>query len=285
MTWRGIGASRSPRRLPPGRHPPQGRSGFGASSGHRGEFDIAAGARLQPAFLLAAAYACPSSASATVAQAALGAVLQADVAAVTAHDAARDGEPEPAAAGVAATRRFQPHKGLEHPLQVFLRDPRTFVLDDNAEFVSVPLDPRRYLPAVGGRVLQQVAQRPAQRRGPAGDQDPPGVRDRDVVAELREIGSDAVDQGMQVDGAGFFPLHVLADKVLANARRVDGNPYIIVGTGEGMHLTDLQKPWRRVRKAAGLDDVRIHDLRHTSASEAVMGGESLPMVGKILGHT
>lgn len=52
-----------------------------------------------------------------------------------------------------------------------------------------------------------------------------------------------------------------------------------------MHLTDLQKPWRRVRKAAGIDDVRIHDLRHTFASEAVMGGESLPMVGKILGHT
>ena len=57
------------------------------------------------------------------------------------------------------------------------------------------------------------------------------------------------------------------------------------GTAEGAHLTDLQKPWRRVRKAAGLDDVRIHDLRHTFASEAVMGGESLPMVGRILGHT
>ena len=86
-------------------------------------------------------------------------------------------------------------------------------------------------------------------------------------------------------GAKTIPLNGPALEVLANARRVDGNPYVIVGTGEGMHLTDLQKPWRRVRKAAGLDDVRIHDLRHTFASEAVMGGESLPMVGKILGHT
>ena len=51
------------------------------------------------------------------------------------------------------------------------------------------------------------------------------------------------------------------------------------------YLKDLQKPWRRVRKAAGLEDVRIHDLRHTFASEAVMAGESLPTVGKILGHT
>ena len=51
------------------------------------------------------------------------------------------------------------------------------------------------------------------------------------------------------------------------------------------YLKDLQKPWRRVRKAAGFDDVRIHDLRHASASEAVEAGETLPTVGKILGHT
>ena len=57
-----------------------------------------------------------------------------------------------------------------------------------------------------------------------------------------------------------------------------------MGAREGEHLKDLRKPWRRVRKAAGLEDVRIHDLRYTFASEAVMGGESLPMVGRILGH-
>ena len=86
-------------------------------------------------------------------------------------------------------------------------------------------------------------------------------------------------------GAKTIPLNGPALEVLAGAKRTDGNPWVIVGTAEGSHLTDLQKPWRRVRKAAGLDDVRIHDLRHTFASEAVMAGESLPMVGKILGHT
>ena len=86
-------------------------------------------------------------------------------------------------------------------------------------------------------------------------------------------------------GAKTIPLNGPALEVLADAKRAEGNPYVIVGTGKGMHLTDLQKPWRRIRKAAGLDDVRIHDLRHTFASEAVMSGESLPMVGKILGHT
>ena len=86
-------------------------------------------------------------------------------------------------------------------------------------------------------------------------------------------------------GAKTIPLNGPALEVLAGARREGGNPWVIAGTAEGSHLTDLQKPWRRVRKAAGLDDVRIHDLRHTFASEAVMAGESLPMVGKILGHT
>ena len=86
-------------------------------------------------------------------------------------------------------------------------------------------------------------------------------------------------------GAKTIPLNGPALEVLAGTERIQGNPYVIAGTGEGAHLTDLQKPWRRVRKVAGLEDVRIHDLRHTFASEAVMGGESLPMVGRILGHT
>ena len=76
-------------------------------------------------------------------------------------------------------------------------------------------------------------------------------------------------------GAKTIPLNGPALEVLAGTKRVEGNPYVITGTAESAHLTDLQKPWRRVRKAAGLEDVRIHDLRHTFASEAVMGGESL----------
>ncbi|MDO5622912.1 MAG: tyrosine-type recombinase/integrase [Paracoccus sp. (in: a-proteobacteria)] len=72
---------------------------------------------------------------------------------------------------------------------------------------------------------------------------------------------------------------------LANLRPVAGNPYVIVGKVKGRHLTDLQRPWRRIRKAAGLDDVRIHDLRHTFASGGLLVGESLPVIGKLLGHT
>jgi integrase len=75
-----------------------------------------------------------------------------------------------------------------------------------------------------------------------------------------------------------------AIKVLKQIPVVDGNPYVIVGRVPGHHLTDLEKPWRRIRKRAGLDDVRIHDLRHTFASLAVGQGMSLPMIGKLLGH-
>lgn len=74
-------------------------------------------------------------------------------------------------------------------------------------------------------------------------------------------------------------------EVLAGIEQIDGNPYVITGIKPGSHLTDMQKPWRRIRKEAGLEDVRIHDLRHTFASSAVGLGESLPMIGKLLGHT
>jgi integrase len=57
------------------------------------------------------------------------------------------------------------------------------------------------------------------------------------------------------------------------------------GRNAGEHLVNLQKPWRRIRKAAGLDDVRLHDLRHSFASVAVAGGMSLPLIGSLLGHS
>lgn len=61
--------------------------------------------------------------------------------------------------------------------------------------------------------------------------------------------------------------------------------YIIPGHVRGQPLVNLQKPWRRIRALAGLEDVRLHDLRHTYASVAAAAGLSLPMIGKLLGHT
>jgi integrase len=77
----------------------------------------------------------------------------------------------------------------------------------------------------------------------------------------------------------------VAVKLLKSIPRKVGNPYVITGDIEGQHLTDMQKPWRRIRKLAELPDVRIHDLRHTFASSGVALGQGLPIIGKLLGHS
>jgi integrase len=77
----------------------------------------------------------------------------------------------------------------------------------------------------------------------------------------------------------------VAVKLLKSIPRRKNNPYVITGDIEGQHLTDMQKPWRRIRRLADLPDVRIHDLRHTFASSGVALGQGLPIIGRLLGHT
>lgn len=64
-------------------------------------------------------------------------------------------------------------------------------------------------------------------------------------------------------------------------------PWLFPGDAEGKDqpVQDLRRFWRSIQAAAGLPDVRIHDLRHTFASLLVSGGASLEMIGKLLGHT
>ena len=86
-------------------------------------------------------------------------------------------------------------------------------------------------------------------------------------------------------GARAVPLAPSAVRLLESLPRDEDNPWVIAGRKPGSHLTDLQHPWRRIRARAELDDVRIHDLRHSFASRALALGEGLPMIGKLLGHT
>jgi integrase len=73
--------------------------------------------------------------------------------------------------------------------------------------------------------------------------------------------------------------------ILKGLKRQPNNPYVVAGELEGKHLNNLQKPWQRIRKDCGLEDVRIHDLRHSFASMAAASGMSLPLIGAMLGHT
>ena len=86
-------------------------------------------------------------------------------------------------------------------------------------------------------------------------------------------------------GARTVYLSAPALAVLAAVPRVANNPHVIVGEREGKHLVNLRKSWLRVCKVARLKGVRIHDLRHSFASVGVGGGASLPIIGKLLGHT
>lgn len=86
-------------------------------------------------------------------------------------------------------------------------------------------------------------------------------------------------------GKKSIRLNPQALEILRELPRVPGNPHVIVGHRTGTCLVNLQKPWRRIRATAGLEDVRIHDLRHSFASIAINSGASLAMVGKLLGHS
>ena len=86
-------------------------------------------------------------------------------------------------------------------------------------------------------------------------------------------------------GAKTLHLPPPALAVLAELPRLEGNPHVIAGGKAGAALVNLEKPWRAIRKAAGLDDVRLHDLRHAFASVAASSGMGLPIIGKMLGHT
>lgn len=85
-------------------------------------------------------------------------------------------------------------------------------------------------------------------------------------------------------GAKDIVLNSQAVALLGRLERLGDNPWVLPGHVKGQHLVNLQKPWREIRRRAGIPDVRIHDLRHSFASIAVDAGGSLPMIGKLLGH-
>jgi len=64
-----------------------------------------------------------------------------------------------------------------------------------------------------------------------------------------------------------------------------GSQYLFPSPKVGLPLLNVSKAWQKIRVHANIEDVRIHDLRHTCASLAVRSGMSLPVVGRLLGHT
>jgi integrase len=83
-------------------------------------------------------------------------------------------------------------------------------------------------------------------------------------------------------GAKMVPLAASAMELLSELPR--NAAYVFPAAKGAGHYTGLQKDWERVRLLAGLPGLRLHDLRHSFASFAVADGNTLFMVGKVLGH-
>ena len=86
-------------------------------------------------------------------------------------------------------------------------------------------------------------------------------------------------------GAHSIPLGAPALEVLASVKREPDTEWVFPASRGDGHFGGLPRIWRKIAKAAMLDDVRIHDLRHSFASTSVASGSSLYILGKVLGHT
>ena len=110
---------------------------------------------------------------------------------------------------------------------------------------------------------------------------------RSEVLDLRwrDIGGDAIALEDSKTGPRAVPLREAARaliEALPGARELDA--FLFPRHAEGRGTYSLTMCWRTVCADAGLGRLRLHDLRHTAASQAVMAGENLPLVGKLLGH-
>ena len=98
------------------------------------------------------------------------------------------------------------------------------------------------------------------------------------LGEILRLRWDQVDYdraliNLEISKTGRKTIYLSAPalQVMANLPRLDGNPHVIAGGRDGGALADLERPWRRVREAADIEDVRLHDLRHSFASTAADG--------------
>ena len=86
-------------------------------------------------------------------------------------------------------------------------------------------------------------------------------------------------------GAKVIPLGPPALAILSTLNSSVDSPLVFPAEAGDNAFQGTEKIWRKVRIAAKLKDVRIHDLRHSFASVGLAGGDALPIIGKLLGHS
>lgn len=107
------------------------------------------------------------------------------------------------------------------------------------------------------------------------------VRRTDIDWQRRELRLADTKAGR----AHYLPLSEAALAVLREVPEEEGNPYLFPGRKHGRPLVELKGAWERIRAAAGVHDVRIHDLRRTVGSWLAQAGNSLHLIGRVLNHS
>jgi integrase len=110
--------------------------------------------------------------------------------------------------------------------------------------------------------------------------------DIDLTAGIWSRPASRVKQGQDHE----IPLNAPARQLLSEIRQRQMGKhrvlpeFVFPGRGSTHHVTEVKRAWRTICRAANLIDLRIHDLRHSYASELVSSGASLPLIGALLGH-
>ena len=110
---------------------------------------------------------------------------------------------------------------------------------------------------------------------------------RSEIVQLRwsEVRDDVLSLADSKTGPRNVPLNAGARRILEGQPKC-GSPFVFPSPRDPARPRGLDLPlWYRVRQEAGIEDVRLHDLRHTLASHAVMNGVPVPVISRLLGHS
>ena len=111
---------------------------------------------------------------------------------------------------------------------------------------------------------------------------------RNEIARLRreEVKGDRLELADSKTGPRTVLLNEPARQIVVRRMRMGNGPWLFPSSRNPSGRPSREPGlWYRVRREAGIEDVRLHDLRHTVASQAALNGVPLPVVARLLGHS
>ncbi|MFZ6772438.1 tyrosine-type recombinase/integrase [Undibacterium sp. SXout7W] len=102
--------------------------------------------------------------------------------------------------------------------------------------------------------------------------------DASILTIQKEVSKNGTQMTIPLTG---FALEVLSER---KKTMNSDSPFVFPAKSASGHMTPPKKRWKQLLAQAGIEDLRMHDLRRSLASWAAMSGTSLPIIGKMLGH-